>query len=77
MVIVLSALEKNSVRNMSDGPLAKLIKKLRQRLRKHRHTSECAESCEERVDSRLHDQATRLHVLEWEAYGHRKKRSKE
>lgn len=25
------------------------------------------------ADERLHNQATRLHVLEWEAYGHRHK----
>jgi hypothetical protein len=77
MVIALSVLEKNYFRNMSEGPLVKLFKKLRQRLRKHRDIRESAESCEERVDNRLHDQATRLHVLEWEAYGHRRKRGRE
>jgi hypothetical protein len=42
----------------------------------HRASCEDAECREERLkeaDRRLHEQATRLHVLEWEAYGPRRK----
>lgn len=43
--------------------------------KKHRHSKGCtAEACVEKADKRLHEQATRLHVLEWEAYGHPKRR---
>lgn len=33
---------------------------------------ECERQRLDEADRRLHDQATRLHVLEWEAYGHPK-----
>lgn len=47
-----------------------------------RHDEDCEElKCKqqrlEEADRRLHEQATRLHVLEWEAYGHRKPRTPE
>lgn len=47
-----------------------------------RHDAKCQEiECKQQrlreADQRLHDQATRLHVLEWEAYGHRKPRTQE
>jgi hypothetical protein len=36
----------------------------------------CREERLGEADKRLHDQATRLHVLEWEAYGRRRHRSR-
>jgi len=46
--------------------------------RKRRRQDQCDtdESMKKAADEKLHDQAHRLHVLEWEAYGHPKPRKK-
>lgn len=55
---------------------AVLLKRLRQLLkRRPRQQRACtSETCISKADEKLHEQATRLHVLEWEAYGHPKQR---
>lgn len=37
----------------------------------------CKEERLREADQRLHEQAQRLHVLEWEAYGHAKRTPKD
>lgn len=76
MALVLLVLAKNSSKSSKgENVLVKAIRSVLNRYTKHQHSEECTSECEQRSDDRLHDMATRLHVLEWEAYGHRKPRS--
>jgi hypothetical protein len=79
MVPVLLTLVPNSSTNRL-GECMKVLRRLKEIFRPRRqHSATCTDDCEHRADQRLHDQATRLHVLEWEAgyHGPRKKRTQE
>jgi outer membrane biogenesis lipoprotein LolB len=76
MAIAHSALAKSSATNYLRRDEAVLLTRLRQWFtgrKAHRHDAQCKkDACLKARDQRIHDQAQRLHVLEWEAYGHRK-----
>lgn len=87
MVIVLLGLVSDSSKSSSNdgdsvmGKLKRTLLEIVRRRRPHVHAdAECSE-CEKRQDESLHELATRLHVLEWEARlyeteGARRKRKK-
>ena len=72
MVIVLWAQANDSSKsNSSDGEslmgkFKRLLRSVRRRPDHPHSGAECSE-CEKRQDESLHELATRLHVLEWEA----------
>lgn len=64
----------SSKSSSSDGEsmlvkLKNMLQRITRRPHPHRSDEECSE-CERQQDERLHELATRIHVLEWEAYGH-------
>lgn len=68
--------ENGYLRRSEDGVLLSRLRRLF--ARKKRRSEHCTtETCLEKADQKLHEQATRLHVLEWEAYGHPKHRRRE
>lgn len=71
--LVLANASSKSSSSDGESTLVKLSKLLRRITRRkphpHRSDEECSE-CERQQDERLHELATRIHVLEWEAYGH-------
>lgn len=78
MVPALLTPVSGSLTNRTGEHVVKALKRLRERLRtKRTRSAHCTKDCEHRADEQLHDMASRLHVLEWEAYGHRKKRTNE
>lgn len=77
MVIVPLVLVSVSSKSKADEDKSPAVKRLKDALLKvvrrkpseHRHSAACESDCEKRADESLHELATRLHVLEWEAYG--------
>lgn len=84
MVIALYRLARPSQKNRVHDPKDDVVK-VREMLKRlfhpvrhaqHRHTEACRQTeCDKEAEQKLHDMAARLHVLEWEAYGHPKKRT--
>lgn len=71
METALSVLARRSFGSRGDDMLLKVWRRLRRRPRKAVRSRDYIAD-EQRADARLHDLATRLHVLEWEVYGFRK-----
>lgn len=72
---LVSKSEIEYLRRSEAGIVMSRLRKLFKR-KPHRHGKDgcTADTCIEKADRKLHEQATRLHVLEWEAYGHPKRR---